>query len=171
MAKKAHHAHATPATLALEKAGLPFEPLSFEHDPGNHHFGQEAAAALKARGISPDHIAKTLLVDSDRGLAVAVVPVTHQLSLKAMAAALRSKRATMCDPAVAERVTGYVVGGISPLGQKKRLPTVVDSSLEGPPAVVVSGGRRGFDISLSPQALARATGAVFAPIARQEQRR
>lgn len=163
MAKKAQK-HATPATLALEKAGLPFSTLSFEHDPAVHDYGAEAAAALD---VPAERIAKTLLVESDKGLAVAVIPVTHQLNLKAMAAALHSKKTAMCDPRVAERVTGYVVGGISPIGQKKRLPTVVDASLEGQPIVLVSGGRRGFDLSLSPQALAQATGAVFAPIVRQ----
>ncbi|MBC3186641.1 Cys-tRNA(Pro) deacylase [Corynebacterium sp. zg-331] len=159
------NAHATPATLALEKAGLPFKTVTFEHDPANRHFGQEAAAALDR---PPEQIAKTLLVESDQGLAVAVLPVTHQLSLKAMAAALHAKKVTMCDPAVAQRVTGYVVGGISPIGQKRRLPTVVDASLNNREEILVSGGRRGFDLVLSPETLVRATGAAFAPIARHD---
>ncbi|WPF66231.1 MULTISPECIES: Cys-tRNA(Pro) deacylase [unclassified Corynebacterium] len=163
----AKKSHATPATLALEKAGLPFSTLTFDHDPANHHFGEEAAEALHHEGIDAAQIAKTLLVESDKGLAVAVLPVTHQLNLKAMAAALRVKKATMCDPSVAERVTGYVVGGISPIGQKKRLPTVVESSLSSQNEVLVSGGKRGFDLVLSPEVLAQATGAVFAPIARR----
>ncbi|MDP9852273.1 Cys-tRNA(Pro) deacylase [Corynebacterium lowii] len=154
---------ATPATLALEKAGLPFEVVAFEHDPSVQNYGEEAAAALDTPA---ERIAKTLLVESDKGLAVGVVPVTGLLNLKAMAAALGAKKATMCDPKVAERVTGYVVGGISPFGQKKRLPTVVDSSLESHEDVLVSGGRRGFDLRVSPQVLVQATGAVFAEIAR-----
>jgi Cys-tRNA(Pro)/Cys-tRNA(Cys) deacylase len=153
----------TPATVALTKAGLAFTMHSYEHDPAAKSFGPEAAEAL---GLAPEQVYKTLLVEVDGKLAVGVVPVDRQLDLKAVAAALDGKKALMADPAAAERSTGYVVGGISPIGQKRLLPTVIDSSAADYDTVYVSGGRRGLDIGLSPGDLITITSARTAPIAR-----
>jgi len=149
--------------VALEKAGVAFTRHSYEHDPAASSYGLEAAEAL---GLEPAAVFKTLLAEVDGGLAVGIVPVTGQLDLKALAAALGAKRAAMAEPAVAERVTGYLVGGISPIGQKRRLRTVLDASADDHPTVYVSGGRRGLDVGLSPVDLARVTGATRAAIAR-----
>lgn len=156
-------ASGTPATVALTAADLPFTQHAYEHDPSARSFGLEAAAVL---GLPPEQVFKTLLVDTGTGLAVAVVPVAGSLDLKAMAAALGTKKVTMADPAVAERSSGYVVGGISPIGQKRPLPTVVDESAELFDVVYVSGGRRGLDLGLSPTDLVSVTGATVADIAR-----
>ncbi|WP_158863770.1 Cys-tRNA(Pro) deacylase [Leifsonia sp. AG29] len=153
----------TPATAALSAAGIPFTTRPYEHDPSAPSYGLEAAEAL---GVEPDRVFKTLLADTELGLVVGVVPVTGMLDLKALAAAVGAKRATMADPAVAERRTGYVVGGISPIGQKTRHRTVVDETAQLFETVFVSGGKRGFDIELSPAALIEATGAEYAAIAR-----
>jgi Cys-tRNA(Pro)/Cys-tRNA(Cys) deacylase len=153
----------TPATAALASAGIPFTEHAYAHDPANRDFGMEAATAL---GLDPDQVFKTLLVDVDGRLVVGIVPVTGKLDLKALAAAVGGKRATMADPALAERRTGYVVGGISPIGQKTRHETVLDETAELWDVVYVSGGRRGFDLGLVPADLIRATGAVVADIAR-----
>jgi Cys-tRNA(Pro)/Cys-tRNA(Cys) deacylase len=153
----------TPATAALASAGIPFTEHAYAHDPANRDFGMEAATAL---GLDPDQVFKTLLVDVDGRLVVGIVPVTGKLDLKALAAAVGGKRATMADPALAERRTGYVVGGISPIGQKTRHETVLDETAELWDVVYVSGGRRGFDLGLAPADLIRATGAVVADIAR-----
>jgi Cys-tRNA(Pro)/Cys-tRNA(Cys) deacylase len=153
----------TPATVALTAAGVSFTQHAYEHDPGAGSFGLEAADVL---GLPPERVFKTLLVDSGAGLAVAVVPVSGRLDLKAMAAALGVKRVTMADPLAAQRSSGYVVGGISPVGQKRDLPTVVDESAELFDVVYVSGGRRGLDLGLSPADLVRVTGAVVADIGR-----
>lgn len=153
----------TPATVALERAGVSFTPHTYEHDPAAASFGLEAAHAL---GVDPERVFKTLLVSVEAGLAVGIVPVDGQLDLKAMASALGTKRAVMADPRVAERTTGYVVGGISPLGQKKALPTVLDSSASQFATVFVSGGKRGFDVELAPADLVRVTGARLATISR-----
>lgn len=161
--KKHDRAGGTPATVALERAGVPFEPRSYSHDPGATSYGMEAAQALD---VDPARVLKTLLVQIDGGLGVGVVPVACQLDLKAIAAALGSKRAVLADPRVAERATGYVVGGISPIGQKKPLPTVVEETALAFETVLVSGGRRGFDIELTPADLVRNTGARTAAIAR-----
>ena len=151
----------------LEASGTPFVIRAYEHHPAAPSFGAEAAEAL---GVDPARVLKTLLAQTDlpadRGLVVAVVPVSGSLDLKALAAALGSKRATMADPRAAERATGYVVGGISPIGQKRALPTVVDATAESHWTVLVSGGRRGLDLELSPADLVAVTGAVVAPIAR-----
>ena len=152
----------TPATVALTRAGVAFTVHSYEHDPAAASYGLEAAAAL---GLPPEQVFKTLLAEVDGALAVAVVPVTGTLSLKALAGAVGGKRAAMADPAAAERVTGYVVGGISPLGQKRPLPTVVDASAAAYDAVYVSGGRRGLDLGLAPADLVRLTSARYAPLA------
>lgn len=153
----------TPATAALASAGIPFTEHAYAHDPANRDFGMEAATAL---GLDPDQVFKTLLVDVDGRLVVGIVPVTGKLDLKALAAAVGGKRAAMADPALAERRTGYVVGGISPIGQKTRHETVLDETAELWDVVYVSGGRRGFDLGLVPADLIRATGAVVADIAR-----
>lgn len=153
----------TPATVALTKAGVDFAARPYEHDPGAPSFGLEAAAAL---GVEPERVFKTLLADVDGRLTVAVVPVSGSLDLKALAAAAGGKRAAMADPAVAERTTGYVIGGISPLGQRKALPTVVDSSALAHSTVLVSGGRRGLDLELAPADLVRLTLATTAAIGR-----
>jgi Cys-tRNA(Pro)/Cys-tRNA(Cys) deacylase len=154
---------ATPATAALTAAGVAFTQHAYDHDPAAPSFGLEAAQAL---GLPAEQVFKTLLVDTGDGLAVGVVPVTGSLDLKALAAALGVKRVTMADPAAAERSSGMVVGGISPLGQRRALPTVVDESVDLFEVVYVSGGRRGLDVGLSPADLVRLTGASVADIAR-----
>lgn len=174
MARSNKSAGGTPATLALARAGIDFTVRSYDHDPAvaeHESYGAEAAAAL---GVDPVRVFKTLLTRVDaggrspggNGLAVAVVPVTGQLDLKAFAQALHAKRAQMADPADAERVTGYVVGGISPMGQKRRLPTVLDASALDHPTVLVSGGRRGMDIELAPHDLVAVTDATVARVSR-----
>jgi Cys-tRNA(Pro)/Cys-tRNA(Cys) deacylase len=152
----------TPATVALQAAGIPFTEHAYSHDPANTNFGLEAATAL---GLDPDRVFKTLLADVDGKLVVAIVPVTGKLDLKRLAATVGGKRAAMADPAVAERKTGYVVGGISPIGQKTAHPTVIDETAELWDTVYVSGGRRGLDLELAPADLVRATGATLADIA------
>lgn len=154
---------ATQATLALGRAGVGFTPHPYEHDPRATSYGLEAAQVL---GVDPARVLKTLMAEVDGRLAVAVVPVAGQLDLKALARALGASRAAMADPAAAERATGYVVGGISPIGQKRPHPTVVDVSALEHPTVLVSGGRRGFDVELAPTDLVSVTGATTAPIAR-----
>jgi Cys-tRNA(Pro)/Cys-tRNA(Cys) deacylase len=153
----------TPATQALEKAGVWFRGHTYDHDPGTDSFGLEAASALQ---VEPERVFKTLLVAVDATLVVGVVPVTAMLHLKSLAAAVGGKRATMADPAVAQRRTGYVVGGISPLGQKHLHPTVLDETVELYETVFVSGGRRGFDLEIAPTDLARLTAARIVDIAR-----
>lgn len=154
----------TPATIALERAGITFTRHTYVHDPAAASYGTEAAQALD---LPPERVLKTLLVTVPSGLAVGIVPVDGTLDLKAIAAALDAKSATMADPVAAERATGYVVGGISPIGQRRALPTVLDESAVRHPTVFVSGGRRGFDIELAPTDLVRITGAVTAPIGRR----
>ncbi|MFE7777433.1 Cys-tRNA(Pro) deacylase [Streptomyces sp. NPDC057445] len=153
----------TPATVALTAAGTDFTVHAYEHDPASPSYGEEAAEAL---GVSPERVFKTLVADVDGELTVAVVPVAGQLDLKALATAVGGKRATMADPAAAERTTGYVRGGISPLGQRKRLRTVIDASASAHPTICVSAGRRGLEVELSPSDLATLTGAALAPIGR-----
>jgi Cys-tRNA(Pro)/Cys-tRNA(Cys) deacylase len=162
MAKKAT-AGGTPATVALTRAGVAFTTHSYDHDPAAPSYGLEAAEVL---GLPHEQVFKTLLADVDGSLVVAIVPVARNLDLKALAAAVGGKRASMADAQVAERTTGYVVGGISPLGQKKALTTVLDESALGFDAVYVSGGRRGFDLGLSPGDLLAQTRAQAAEIAR-----
>ncbi|MER5715983.1 Cys-tRNA(Pro) deacylase [Streptomyces sp. NPDC002132] len=162
-AKKTQQAGGTPATVALTAAGVHFTVHSYDHDPAHPSYGEEAAEAM---GVSPDRVFKTLVADVDGALTVAVVPVAGSLDLKALASAVGGKRAAMADPALAERTTGYVRGGISPLGQRKRLPTVLDDSAKAHATVCVSAGRRGLEVELSPTALAELTGAVLAPIGR-----
>lgn len=152
----------TPATVLLTKAKVPFTLHPYEHDPRATAYGDEAAAAL---GIDPARIFKTLIASVEGKLACAVVPVAARLDLKALAAALGGKRAEMADPTAAARATGYVVGGISPLGHRSRLPVVVDASAELFDTVYVSAGRRGLQVELAPADLLRATGAVLAVVA------
>ncbi|GAA1348901.1 Cys-tRNA(Pro) deacylase [Saccharothrix algeriensis] len=151
----------TPATALLDKQKVAHLLHSYEHDPRHESYGLEAAEAL---GIAPERVFKTLVADVDGRLAVGVVPVTGQLDLKALAAALGGKKARMADVSAAERATGYVAGGISPLGQKKRLPLVLDSSAERFDTVYCSAGRRGLEVEIAPAELARLTGAVVATI-------
>lgn len=159
---RAQHA-STPATVALTAAGVAFTVHTYDHDPAARSFGMEAVEAL---GVPAEQMFKTLVVDTGAGLAVAVVPVSGSLDLKAMASALGVKRVEMARPEAAERSSGYVVGGISPLGQKRRLPTVVDESAGLFDLVFVSGGRRGMDIGLAPTDLIAVSGARVADIAR-----
>ncbi|MEU1347025.1 Cys-tRNA(Pro) deacylase [Streptomyces sp. NPDC005795] len=161
--KKQSQSGGTPATVALTAAGVEFTVHAYEHDPASASYGEEAAEAL---GVSPDRVFKTLVADVDGRLTVAVVPVAGSLDLKALASATGGKRATMADPAAAERTTGYVRGGISPLGQRKRLPTVLDASARSHATICVSAGRRGLEVELSPTDLAALTNAAFAPIGR-----
>ncbi|KUN70951.1 aminoacyl-tRNA deacylase [Streptomyces canus] len=153
----------TPATVALTAAGVPFTVHAYDHDPSHPSYGEEAAEAM---GVSPDRVFKTLVADVDGALTVAVVPVAGSLDLKALATAAGGKRAAMADPALAERTTGYVRGGISPLGQRKKLPTVLDASAATHATICVSAGRRGLEVELAPTDLADLTKAVLAPIAR-----
>ena len=153
----------TPATVALTAAGISFTPHAYEHDAANTNFGLEAASALN---LDPEQVFKTLLADVDGALTVAIVPVTGKLDLKALASAVGGKKAEMADPKVAERKTGYVVGGISPIGQKTRHVTVLDETAELFDTIFVSGGRRGFDIELAPSDLLAITGGSIAAIAR-----
>ena len=141
----------------------PFSVHPYAHDPATPSYGLEAAAAL---GVDPSLVFKTLVVHSDSGLGLAMVPVAHQLDLKAAAAAFGWKRASMAPVPLVERATGYVVGGVSPIGTTRRLPTVLDASALGHPRVFVSGGRRGLDLGLTPADLVIATGARVWEIAR-----
>ncbi len=156
-------AKGTPATKALERAGLEVRTHAYEHDPKAESYGLEAATALD---LDPKRVFKTLVASVDGKLTVAIVPVERQLDLKALAAAAGGKRAEMAKVADAQRATGYVAGGISPLGQRKALPTVIDDSALTHETVFVSGGRRGLEIELAPAELQRLTRAAAAPIAR-----
>jgi Cys-tRNA(Pro)/Cys-tRNA(Cys) deacylase len=152
----------TPATALLARLRVPYSLHPYEHDPRSGSYGSEAAAAL---GVAPGRLFKTLVVSVDGRLAVGVVPVAGSLDLKAMAAALGGKRAALAEPAAAERASGYVTGGISPLGHRSRLPVVVDASAQDWDTVYVSAGRRGLQVSLAPADLIRAANATVAPIA------
>ena len=151
----------TTATVALERAGIPFTVHEYAHDPRHESYGQEASEAL---AVTADRVFKTLIATVDGDLIVAVVPVEGQLDLKALAAAAGGKRAAMAEVAAAERATGYVAGGISPLGQRKRLPVVLDASAMTFSTVFCSGGRRGLEIELAPADLVRAANATVASI-------
>ncbi|MCV6590611.1 MAG: Cys-tRNA(Pro) deacylase [Marinobacterium sp.] len=156
----------TPAISAAKKARVVFSVHEYSHDPGTPSYGEEAARAL---GQDAARVFKTLLVEvngDNRKLAVAVVPVSGQLDLKAMAIAIKAKKVAMASPEDAERATGYVVGGISPLGQKKRLPVVVDNSAAGFDSIYISAGKRGLEIELSANDLCRITGAIQASLVR-----
>lgn len=155
----------TPATRVLAQAGIPHVLRAYQHDPRSPSYGLEAAAAL---GEPPGRVFKTLLVDVDGSLVVAIVPVDSQLDLRALAATVGGKRAVMADVARAERATGYVAGGISPLGQRHRHEAVLDDSAWSYASILVSAGRRGLDVELEPAALVQLTAARVAPIARRD---
>jgi Cys-tRNA(Pro)/Cys-tRNA(Cys) deacylase len=153
---------ATPALDRVIASGKPYRIYEYAHDPGAA-FGQEAAEAL---GTEPDRVFKTLVVVVPEGMAVAVIPVSTELDLKALARALGVKKVAMAEPEAAERATGYVVGGISPLGQKRHLPVVVDVSASSWPTVLISGGQRGLELELDPTDLVVLADASLAQIAR-----
>jgi Cys-tRNA(Pro)/Cys-tRNA(Cys) deacylase len=156
---------ATPAIAALLAAGIPHQVLQYHHDPRTESFGEEAVAELaQVEGVNPAQVFKTLVIALPKGLGVAVIPVPAKLSLKAAAAALGVPKATMADPAAAQRSTEYVVGGISPLGQRRPLPTVVDASALHWDRVLCSAGKRGWDVALNPHDLIGLTNAVTADI-------
>ncbi len=161
MAKKA--SGGTPATVALTRAGIDFALHEYAHDPRADSYGLEAADAL---GLDPDRVFKTLMASVDGRLAVAVVPVSGQLDLKALARALAAGKAAMAERAAAERATGYVAGGISPIGQRRPHPTVLDDSALQHPTIFVSAGRRGLDLEIAPEDLVRVTSAITAPVRR-----
>ena len=161
MGKKS--AGGTPATVALTRAGIAFTLHEYDHDPRAQSFGLEAAEAL---GLDPAQVFKTLMATVDGRLTVGIVPVSGQLDLKALARAAGGSKAAMADVTAAERATGYVAGGISPIGQKRPHPTVLDETALAFDAVYVSGGRRGLDLGIAPVDLVRATGAIVAPIGR-----
>ncbi|RFA13520.1 aminoacyl-tRNA deacylase [Subtercola boreus] len=154
----------TAATVALTAAGVAFTPHPYQHDAATTDFGAEAATAL---GLDPERVFKTLMVDTDRGLAIGIVSVSSKLDLKALAGAIGAKRGAMAEPAVAERKSGYVLGGISPFGQKTPLPTVLDDLAILFDTIFVSGGRRGFDIEVRPEDLLAVTGGQLATIRRE----
>ena len=151
----------TPATALLGRLKIMYTLHPYEHDPRSSSYGEEAAAAL---GVPTERLFKTLIASVDGALTCAVVPVSAQLALKALAAATGGKRAELAEPAAASRATGYVVGGISPLGQKSRLPVVLDSSALSFATVYVSAGKRGLQVELTPTDLIRASGATTALI-------
>ncbi len=153
----------TAATALLTRQGIPHTVHSYPHDPRRESYGAEASEAL---GVPAGRVLKTLVADVDGALVVGVVPVSAQLDLKALAAAVGGKKAALADPAAAERATGYVVGGISPLGQRRRLPVVIDSAALEFPTVYCSAGRRGLEIELAPGDLVRVANATVAPISR-----
>lgn len=163
MARRKGPGGGTPATVALTAAGVDFTLHAYDHDPRAASYGLEAAEAL---GVEPGRVLKTLLASLDGALVVGIVPVDGQLDLKALARALGGSKAVMADVAAAERATGYVAGGISPIGQRRAHPTVVDASATAWPTVFVSGGRRGLDVELSPADLVAVTAATTAPIGR-----
>jgi Cys-tRNA(Pro)/Cys-tRNA(Cys) deacylase len=152
----------TPATALLTRQKVSHTLHSYEHDPRHDSYGLEAAEAL---GVAPERVFKTLLAEVDGNLVVGIVPVVAQLDLKALAAAIGGKRAKMAEVAAAERATGYVAGGISPLGQKRRLPTVLDASAETFGTLYCSAGRRGLEMELAPADLTRLLNATVAQIA------
>jgi Cys-tRNA(Pro)/Cys-tRNA(Cys) deacylase len=152
----------TPATALLVRQRIVHSTHPYDVSPDSPRYGAEVAAAL---GVPPERVFKSLVTEVDGALTVAVVPVTGELDLKALAASVGGKRAALAERALAERVTGYVRGGISPLGQRKRLPTVIDSSAQGFPTVYVSAGRRGLQLELAPGDLIQLTAATTAAIA------
>ena len=156
---------ATPALAALAAAGVPHEVVKFDHDSRAQSFGAEAVEILtKSEGVAPEQIYKTLIIAVPAGLAVAILPALARLSLKAAASAVGAGKAAMADQRAAERATGYVVGAVSPFGQRTRLPTVVDVGALAFERVYCSAGRRGWDVAVAPADLIRLTDAVTAAI-------
>ena len=153
----------TPATAVLAHAGVPYALHAYDHDPNADEYGLEAAQEL---GVDPKRVFKTLVAEVDGEMVVGVVPVSGKLDLKALAATVGGKKAVMADPSKAERITGYRVGGISPLGQRSPLPVVVDDSAMGFASVLVSAGRRGLDLEIRPDNLVNVLNARTAPISR-----
>lgn len=152
----------TPGILAAQRARVAFTVHEYEHDPAAESYGNEA---VEKTGANPDQVFKTLVVSLDgKDLAVAVVPVSAMLSLKLIARAAGAKKAAMADKQLVQRTTGYVLGGVSPLGQKKQLKTFIDDSASNFATLFVSAGKRGLEIELAPDDLARLTGATFAPL-------
>lgn len=171
MARRGRQGGGTPATVALDRAGVAYTLLPYDHDPRSVSYGLEAAEAL---GVDPARVYKTLLATLDpttgsgqrAELVVGIVPVSGQLDLKALARALGGSKAVMADVAAAERATGYVAGGISPIGQKRQHRTVLDASALDQPTILVSAGRRGLDLEVSPADLVAVTGAITDQIGR-----
>jgi Cys-tRNA(Pro)/Cys-tRNA(Cys) deacylase len=156
----------TPGILAAQKAGVSFTVHEYDHDPAASSFGMEAAEKL---GVPPERVFKTLVVKLDgKELAVGVIPVNSMLSMKAIAKAAGAKKAGMAEKAEVERSTGYVLGGVSPLGQKKRLRTFIDASAGGFSTVFVSAGKRGMDMELAPEELRSLTNGIYALLCVQE---
>ncbi|MCK0155324.1 Cys-tRNA(Pro) deacylase [Alcanivorax sp. S6407] len=153
----------TPAVQAAKKAKVKHRLLSYEHDPKAESYGLEAAELL---GLPAAQVFKTLLALVDEQPVVAMVPVAHQLDLKFLAKAHGGKKAVMCPPDKAQRLTGYVLGGISPLGQKKRLPLYLDSSAEALDEIYMSAGRRGLEIAMAPEDLLGLTGGKMVSLVR-----
>jgi len=152
----------TPAVTALDRAGLPFSIHEYAHDPDNTHYGDEAAEKL---GIASGRIFKTLVIELDNGdLAAAILPVNMTLNLKVAARSLKAKKAQMAKPEQVERSSGYVLGGVSPIGQKKAIPTVIDNSAQECTTIFISGGKRGLEIELKPQHLCQITHAHYESI-------
>jgi len=154
---------ATPALVAAQRAGVECRVHAYDLDSAHGSFGKQAAALL---GVDPVRVFKTLVAMVDGAMSIAVVPVARELDLKRRAITCGGKRATMADPPDAERATGYVVGAISPLGQRKRLPTVVDESALRFATIFVSAGRRGLELEVAPLDMIRVTDATTAAIAR-----
>lgn len=164
MARRKPKQYTTPATVALRDAAIAFEMLGYDHDPNTGSYGHEAAEAL---GLDTSVVFKTLVVRTDSGrFGVCVLPVSHSADLKAVASAMGDKKATLAAPEDVHRLTGYVLGGVSPIGQRTALPTVVDTSAQHLETVYVSGGHRGFDLALAPQDLLHITGGSYAAVAR-----